>query len=172
MIFDGTFSSVMEEILHAVVNGQLLQLNGEILYLSPNWKFLLTTEVLTDGSEIPVECEVIASEKFAQFDEELQHLLQTRIAKYFKSNIEGFSTLKNLCINNFEKVLKFRLKGRFLRPEHILNSFIAVLDSVLAKSPEKQLEQKENQLAVEKLFLWSIFWTINTSLNADQAKKF
>jgi hypothetical protein len=86
--------------------------------------------------------------------------------------VEGFGTLKNLCINNFEKILKFRLKGRFLRAEHILTSFIAVLESVLAKCPEKQLEQKENQSGVEKLFLWVIFWTLNTALAPDQAKKF
>lgn len=47
--------------------------------------------------------------------------------KYFKSNIEGYGVLKNLCINNFEKILKFRLKSRFLRPEQILNGFISVL---------------------------------------------
>jgi hypothetical protein len=133
---------MMQELVHAVVDGHLLQLNGENLYLSPNWKFLLLPEVLLDDCRIPVGCEVIASEKFAQFDEELQYLLEIRISKYFKSNVEGFAILKNLCINNFEKVLKFRLKGRFLRPEHILKCFITVLENVLAKSPEKQVEQK------------------------------
>jgi N-dimethylarginine dimethylaminohydrolase len=66
-------------------------------------------------------------------------MLQTRISGYFRSNVEGLATLKNLCVNNFEKILKFRLKGRFLRAEHILTCFVGVLDSLLARCPEKQL---------------------------------
>jgi hypothetical protein len=125
--------------VEAAVQGKLLQPNGETLYLSPNWKFLFSADVLREEAVVPVGCELIVADKFAPFDEELHHLLQTRIAGCFKSNVEGFGTLKNLCINNFEKILKFRLKGRFLRAEHILSSFIAVLESVLAKCPEKQL---------------------------------
>lgn len=67
------------------------------------------------------------------------------IRPYFKTNVEGYSILKNLCVNNFEKVLKFRVKGRFFKSEHLRHIFICIIESVLAKCPEKNLEAKDNQ---------------------------
>lgn len=95
-----------------------------------------------------------------------------RIGKFFRSNVEGLGTLRNLCVNNLEKVLRFRVKGRFLRAEHVLACFVGVLESVLARCPERQLEQRDNQPALEKLFLWSLYWTFTSALAPEQAKKF
>ena len=67
-----------------------------------------------------------------------------KIKPFFKTNIETYSVLKNLSINNFEKVLKFRVKSRFLKAEHLRNNFVATLESVLSKCPEKNLEFKDN----------------------------
>ena len=52
------------------------------------------------------------------------------------------------------------------------NNLMAVLESVIAKCPEKNLEKKDNQVGIEKLFLWSIYWTFYSTLSNDQAKKF
>lgn len=100
------------------------------------------------------------------------YALETKIRPYFKTNIEGYSVLTNLCINNFEKVSKFRVKGRFLKADHLQKNFIDILESVITKCPEKMLESKENQLGLERLFLWCIYWTFYSSLSDDNSKKF
>jgi hypothetical protein len=48
LIFDGEFGAAAEELVQAAVQGKLLLLNGETLYLSPNWKFLFSTNVLRE----------------------------------------------------------------------------------------------------------------------------
>lgn len=78
----------------------------------------------------------------------------------------------NLCLNNFQKILKFRVKGRFLKADHLLTNFKNIMESVICTCPEKNLENKENQVGLEKLFLWCIYWTIYSTLSTDNAKKF
>lgn len=48
-------------------------------------------------------------------DEQLQYALEKRASDFFQSNSEAFSALKNYCINNYQKLGRLRLKGRFLR---------------------------------------------------------
>ena len=104
------------QLAEAVVQGSLLLENGELVYLSPNWKFLISTEILQQHITVPEGCEIISTENFATEDEQLQYAFETLIRPYFRSNVEGYSVLKNMCINNFEKILKFRVKGRFFKP--------------------------------------------------------
>ena len=64
---------MISQLIGAVTQGSLLLENGELLFISPNWRFLISVEAILPAMKIPAGCEIISTEDFATEDEQLQH---------------------------------------------------------------------------------------------------
>ena len=70
---EGKYSRIVDQLIGAVTQGSLLLENGELLFISPNWRFLISVETILPDMKIPPGCEIISTEDFATEDEQLQH---------------------------------------------------------------------------------------------------
>lgn len=96
-----------------------------MLYLSPNWKFIISTELLADESLLPPNCPIITAEKFLSVNEKLVFLLERRLKPHFRAYSECYALAKNWCVNNFDKIFKMRIK---IESEYILNDFLSMIE--------------------------------------------
>jgi hypothetical protein len=100
-------------------------------------------------------------------EKKLGHSETSLEARHFSKNPEMFNSLCNIYLNNCEKFSLSTLKAvgyksEYMDQELIMMRFIIVINSVLTKDTDRIC--CGNQKMMDRLFLWSLFWSIGSSL--------
>ena len=87
--------------------------------------------------------------------------------KFFSQNLEALNGFKNIYLNNLDKISNSNLKmigykNEFVEQQAIMERFLKIVTGVLSCDEEKICVN--NQKMLEKVFYWSLYWAISSSL--------